>query len=452
MNKILIIDDDEMMRDTIVSYLSDSSYSIKTAANGLLAEEICRKEKPDLVVTDVRMPEKDGIEVLKSVKSLDSHVPVVLMTAFDDIDVTVKAMQLGAYDYVEKPIEKDRFNFIVERALETKYLSQRLEIIDSEDASPRKNYESLVCKSDAMKDIIKNVGRISSNRVTVLIQGESGTGKEVVSRFIHNCGVTKDQPFIAVNCTALSDSLLESELFGHVKGSFTGSTRNKKGKFELAQNGTIFLDEISEISPETQVKLLRIIQEKEFEPVGSEDSISFNARIIAATNKDLHKLVEEGKFRKDLFYRLNVFKINIPPLREREKDIPELVVQLLKEINYELHKNVFKVPYDVLELLQNHNWVGNVRELKNTLQEAVILAPDDVLEKKYVFLRNAEVKEQKENYEKLPLSQIEKNYIKLVLDSVKWDKKEACSILQISRPTLNKKIKDFEILEPNDRK
>jgi DNA-binding NtrC family response regulator len=449
MNKILIIDDDEMMRETIVSYLSDRRYTLSTAANGLIAEEIFRKEKPDLVISDVRMPEKDGIELLKSVKSLDSHVPVVLMTAYDDIDSTIRAMQLGAYDYVEKPFDKERLNFLVERALETKHLSQRLEIIDSETVKSKNDYETLIGKSEAMRDIIKNVGRISSSRVTILIQGESGTGKEVVSKFIHYCGATKDEPFIPVNCTALSETLLESELFGHVRGSFTGCTRDKKGKFELAQNGTIFLDEISEISPETQVKLLRIIQEKEFERVGGEDSIPVNARIIAATNRDLYKLVESGKFRKDLFYRLNVFKINVPPLRERKEDIPELVIHLLKEINEDLHKNVFKVPYNVLELLQNHSWSGNVRELKNTLQEAVILAPGDVLEKGYIFLHNSNSNASKRKVEKLPLKEIEKRHIKLILDSVKWDKRKACRILEISRPTLNKKIGDYNITEDN---
>jgi transcriptional regulator with PAS, ATPase and Fis domain len=286
--------------------------------------------------------------------------------------------------------------------------------------------------------------------MTILVQGESGVGKEVISRMIHNTGITKNEPFIAVNCTALAGSLLESELFGHVKGSFTGAVRNKKGKFELSGRGTIFLDEISEISPDIQVKLLRVIQEKEFERVGDEISLPIQSRIIVATNKDLYKLVSEGKFREDLYYRLNVFKINIPPLRERKEDIPELVVNFLNKINRELHKNVHKVPYEVMEILKNHDWDGNVRELENTLQEAVVLTKEDVLEKEYLFLRNSKNNIDYSGKESMSLVDVEKEHIQLILKKVNWDKQEACRILKISRPTLNKKIKDNNIESPKN--
>ena len=352
MKKILIIDDDELMRETLISYLSNENYAVLIAENGNLGFEIIKKEKPDIVISDIRMPQLNGLELLKIIKESSFNIPVLLMTAYDDLESTIKAMQLGAYDYLEKPIEKEKFNFIIKRALETKDLSDRLEIVDLERYNKLDNYNVLVGKSPSMRDIVKKIGRISSNRMTILVQGESGVGKEVISRMIHNTGITKNEPFIAVNCTALAGSLLESELFGHVKGSFTGAVRNKKGKFELSGRGTIFLDEISEISPDIQVKLLRVIQEKEFERVGDEISLPIQSRIIVATNKDLYKLVSEGKFREDLYYRLNVFKINIPPLRERKEDIPELVVNFLNKINRELHKNVHKVPYEVMEILK----------------------------------------------------------------------------------------------------
>ncbi|MGA7722095.1 MAG: sigma-54 dependent transcriptional regulator [Ignavibacteriaceae bacterium] len=450
MKKILIIDDDELMRETLISYLSNENYAVLIAENGNLGFEIIKKEKPDIVISDIRMPQLNGLELLKIIKESSFNIPVLLMTAYDDLESTIKAMQLGAYDYLEKPIEKEKFNFIIKRALETKDLSDRLEIVDLERYNKLDNYNVLVGKSPSMRDIVKKIGRISSNRMTILVQGESGVGKEVISRMIHNTGITKNEPFIAVNCTALAGSLLESELFGHVKGSFTGAVRNKKGKFELSGRGTIFLDEISEISPDIQVKLLRVIQEKEFERVGDEISLPIQSRIIVATNKDLYKLVSEGKFREDLYYRLNVFKINIPPLRERKEDIPELVVNFLNKINRELHKNVHKVPYEVMEILKNHDWDGNVRELENTLQEAVVLTKEDVLEKEYLFLRNSKNNIDYSGKESMSLVDVEKEHIQLILKKVNWDKQEACRILKISRPTLNKKIKDNNIESPKN--
>jgi two-component system, NtrC family, response regulator AtoC len=289
----------------------------------------------------------------------------------------------------------------------------------------------------------------------VLIQGESGTGKELITKIIHYTGITHHQPFIAVNCTALSESLLESELFGHVKGAFTGAIRDKKGKFELAEDGTIFLDEISEISPNLQVKLLRVLQEREFERVGGELSIPMRARIVSASNKNLAEWVQQGKFREDLYYRLKVFTIEIPPLRERKEDIPKLVVHFLKKINKELHKNVWKVPYEVMELLQTHNWVGNVRELENTLLQAVVLAKGDVLEKEYILLKkddnikNKDVKSEINNAT-LSLAAIEKSHIKLVLEKVNWDKQVAAKVLGIAKTTLYNKIETYGLTKKTE--
>ena len=400
----------------------------------------------DVVICDVKMPKMNGIEVLQKIKEFDSHIPVIIITAFEDMNTIIKTMQNGAYDYLTKPIDSTRFSVIVKRAVESKHLSERLSIAITEDMEEFGLDDKFVGKSYCIKEIYKKIGQVSLNSVNILIQGESGTGKELIARTIHYSGTTKDQPFIAVNCSALSESLLESELFGHVKGAFTGAIKDKKGKFELAGEGTIFLDEISEISLNLQVKLLRIIQERKFEKVGGEFSLSMKARIIAATNRDLNELVEMGKFRDDLFYRLNVFSIIVPPLRERREDIPTLIVHLLKKINRNLHKNVRKIPWDVMEILQSYNWVGNVRELENTLLQAVVLAKGDVLEKADILIKQSgEDIIQKTSDRYLSLAEIEKNHIKFILNKVGWNKQDACRILGITKPTLYKKISTYQL-------
>ncbi len=450
MEKILVIDDDDSIRETLQLYLAEIGYEVIAANNGETGIELLKMHKPDLILSDLKMAGMTGIDVLKKAKEIDSHNQVVLMTAFEDIQSTITAMQMGAYDYIEKPLELSKFNAVVKRALESRSLSDRLVTALSED-DLEINYEnSLIGKTAGMREIFKKIGKISSTRVNVLIEGESGTGKELITKVIHYTGITKNQPFIAVNCTALSESLLESELFGHVKGSFTGAVRDKKGKFELAGDGTIFLDEISEISPNLQVKLLRVLQEREFEKVGGEATIPMNARVVAATNRILSDLLKEGKFREDLFYRLKVFTIDIPPLRERKDDIPSLVIYFLKKINKELHKNVKKIPYEVMEMLQNNEWVGNVRELENILLQAVVLSKGDVLEKENILLRNkptSDIIEAEEDVLKLTLADVEKEHIQKVLDKLKWDKPTACKILGISKPTLYNKIHTYGLTE-----
>jgi DNA-binding NtrC family response regulator len=449
MESILIIDDDESFGETLEIFLADMGCRILRANNGKAGLDIIEREHPDLVITDYKMPQLNGLQVLKRIKEIDLKIQVIMLTAFEDMDSTIKAMQLGAYDYVEK-LELERIKAITKRALESKKLSERLVIAISEDSSDYQLENSLVGSTKAMKEIYKKIGKISSTKVNVLIQGESGTGKELITKIIHYTGITHDQPFIAVNCTALSESLLESELFGHVKGAFTGAIRDKKGKFELAEEGTIFLDEISEISPNLQVKLLRVLQEREFERVGGEITIPMKARVVSASNKNLSELVKLGKFREDLFYRLKVFTIEIPPLRERKEDIPKLVVHFLKKINKELHKNVWKIPYEVMEILQTHEWVGNVRELENTLLQAVVLAKGDVMEKEYILLKNDEAVANKEvDKAHLSLADIEKSHIKLVLEEVNWDKLAASKILGIAKTTLYNKIEAYGLIEDN---
>ncbi|HEX9739201.1 MAG TPA: sigma-54 dependent transcriptional regulator, partial [Ignavibacteriaceae bacterium] len=351
-----------------------------------------------------------------------------------------------AYDYIEKPLEIDKLKITINRALENKRMSEKLSSFITDDDDDFQVENTLIGKALSMKNVYKKIGQTSSSRVTVLIEGESGTGKELVARAIHYSGLTKNKPFIPVNCTALTESLLESELFGHVKGAFTGSIRDKKGKFELAGEGSIFLDEISEISPNLQVQLLRVLQQKEFERVGGETLIPMRARIIAATNKNLNALVRDGKFREDLYFRLKVVSINLPPLRERLEDIPILVSHFLAKINKELHKNVTKVPEEVMDILKHHYWVGNVRELENTLMQAVVLSSDDVLNKENVLLRKPEPGDIKEDtVQFITLAENEKNHIKKVLDAVQWEKNKAYKILGISLPTLYSKIENYKL-------
>jgi len=413
------------------------------------ALEILEKVHPDLIISDIKLPGMSGIELLNKVKILDGNLPFIVITAYEDTSSTIEAIQQGAYDYIEKPLEIERLKIVIKRAIEGKRISEHLSVTISKDSDEYKLENSLIGKTHLMKEVLKKIGRVSTNRVSVLIQGESGTGKELITKVIHYSGITKTEPFIAVNCTSLSETLLESELFGHVKGSFTGAIKDKKGKFELAGEGTIFLDEISEISPNLQVKLLRVLQEKEFEKVGGEVTLPMRARIVTATNRNLHKYVDEGRFREDLYYRLKVFTIEAPPLREHREDIPNLVIHLLKKINKELHKDVRKVPIEVMEMLQNYEWIGNVRELENTLLQAVVLTEGDVLKAENILLRKTEPKKNKfKPKENLPLDEIVKNHIELVLDHVSWNKTKACNILKISKPTLDKKIKELNLKIP----
>ncbi|MGB9696986.1 MAG: sigma-54-dependent transcriptional regulator [Ignavibacteria bacterium] len=446
MEKILIIDDDESTRESLSIFLQELNYETHIAENGKKGIELAKKILPDLVITDIKMPDIDGLEVLSEVKSIDELIQVIIITAFDDMGSTITAMQKGAYDYIEKPIDINRLKISVFRSLESRRLSKKLEVVSTEAGPEYELNNTLVGKSRAMREIFKKIGQASATRVTVLIQGESGTGKELIAKIIHNSGITAGQPFIAINCTSLPETLLESELFGHVKGAFTDAIKDKRGKFELAGEGTIFLDEVSEMSFNLQAKLLRVLQEREFERVGGEHTIPMKARVIAATNKDLEKLVPEGKFREDLFYRLSVFTIFTPPLRERKEDIEPLVKHLLEKINLTLHKNVRKVPQDVLAILKSYNWKGNVRELENTLMQAVVLSKGDVLEKENILLRKEDINEENETIGNfLSLAELEEKHIRAILNKTNWDITRACQILKIGRATIYRKIKEYNI-------
>ncbi|MCK9280898.1 MAG: sigma-54 dependent transcriptional regulator [Melioribacteraceae bacterium] len=444
MENILVIDDDESIRKTLLNYLKRLGYATLSAEDGLIGYELILKHQPDLIISDIRMPHLTGLELLKKLKDLEIAAKVIIITAHDEMQTTIDAMQNGAYDYLEKPLDIDRLKVTIERALESKMLSERIDSLIGEAAKDFSPNRKIIGKSKLMIDVYKIIGQVSSSKVTVLLQGESGTGKEIVAKSIHYSGITKNDPFVAVNCTAITESLLESELFGHEKGAFTGADRTKKGKFELAANGTIFLDEISEMSQHLQVKLLRVLQEKEFERVGGETIIPMKARIITATNRNIEQLVRDNKFREDLFYRLNVVKIELPPLRERIDDIPLLINYLLQKINNELHKNVLTVSNGAMKKLMNHNWTGNVRELENSLMQAVVMTNSDIILEENILLNN-NLNEQSDFSVNLSLAEVESKHVKNVLEFTKWNKPEAAKILGISLPTLYSKIDIYQL-------
>ncbi len=431
MAKIIIIDDDESTRETLTTYLSELNFDTYSADCGKKGIDLVKKINPDLVISDVNMPDINGLEVLRQIKEFDDLIQVIIITAFDDMNTTIIAMQKGAYDYLEKPVDINRLKISINRSLENRKMSQRLESVTPNSSIEYELNNTIVGRSSVMREIYKKIGQASATRITVLIQGDSGTGKELIAKIIHSSGITKDFPFIAINCTAMPETLLESELFGHVKGAFTDAVKDKRGKFELAGEGTIFLDEISEMSINLQAKLLRVLQEHEFERVGGEAVIPMKARVISATNCDLHKLVEKGKFREDLFYRLSVFSIYSPPLRDRRDDIELLVKHFIEKINVTLHKSVRKIPDDVMKMLKMHDWKGNVRELENTLMQAIVLSKGDVLEKENLLLNDIKRDNEQDclvggNFK---LEIIEKKHIELILKKTDFDIKIASEIL-----------------------
>jgi two-component system response regulator AtoC len=445
MVKVLIVDDDEHIRESLELYLTEKGYRVISASDGRAALSHFRDDHPKIIILDIRLPDMNGLEVLRQIKASNGKIQVAMITAFQDMETTIAAMKLGACEYIHKPIDINELEMVIERMKETLSLSERYRELSEINGEYRVN--NIIGKSNTMKEVFKIIGLVSESKTSILIQGESGTGKELIAKVIHNNSLYKDQPFIPVNCSALPETLLESELFGHEKGAFTGAVSAKKGKFELAQNGTIFLDEIGEISANVQVKLLRFLQDKEFERLGGEKKMLSKARIIAATNRDLSELVRIGKFREDLYFRLKVVTIDIPPLRERKSDIPYLVEYLLAKINRELHKAVRKVPQDVMGRFVGYEWPGNVRELENVLIRAVLLSKGEVLQEECISgsLKKVLPLEDGKDTKTLSLQEMEKKHIFQILHLANWNKGKACEILQISRPTLRHKMKLYQI-------
>jgi len=378
MANILIVDDEQSYRQLLTLVFETEGHSVRTAMNGRLALDLVQQAAPDIIISDVRMPDMDGIELLRAVRETAPDLSLVLMTAFASVETAREAFKLGADDFIQKPFDVEELKLIVKKALEKQALIDENRAFKraQRDRGSIKNIVGTSAKMDAIFQMIETVAEVQS---TVLITGESGTGKELVARAIHDRSPRGDKPFISINCGAFTETLLESELFGYVKGAFTGANTNRKGLFEAADKGTIFLDEIGEMSPAMQVKLLRVLQERRVRPVGAHDEMLIDARVIAATNRDLKQMSQDGTFREDLFYRISVIPIELPPLRERAEDIPELVEHFLKKFSEQTGKNLSLAPKTV-QLLESYAWHGNVRELEHTIERAVALERSDIIQ------------------------------------------------------------------------
>ncbi|OPX40230.1 MAG: hypothetical protein B1H13_08065 [Desulfobacteraceae bacterium 4484_190.3] len=456
MSKILVIDDDASICETLDLYLTEEGYDVHTAATGTDGLNKFVETSPDVVILDIRLPDIDGFTVLEDLQKEGDNFKVIMITAHHDMNTTIHAMKEGAFDYIHKPVNVDELDMAIKKALNILDMERKMSGLLVE-AEPYRHFKvgDIIGNGREMEKIFKTIGVVSQSKTTVLIQGESGTGKELIARVIHN-NTSMDEPFIAVNCSAIVDTLLESELFGHEKGSFTGAFARKPGKFELARYGTVFLDEISEMSMNLQAKLLRVLQEMEFERVGGKDRVKVNARIIAATNKDLKALVSEGKFRDDLYYRLNIILIRIPPLRERREDIPLLVEYFLKKINLDLHKSVIGVSDEVMDIFLKYSWPGNIRELENLLVRATVVAQGHTLERENFpdLIEDAKNEGAKEEIGEddladsgrfLTLEEVEEMQIRKVIRNSDKNKGEICEILGISRPTFERKLEKYGI-------
>jgi DNA-binding NtrC family response regulator len=452
MKSILVIDDNRLIRQTFKTHLASEGFEVSLASDGGEGVEQFERVRPDLVILDIHLPVMGGIDVLKRIREIDDKAYVIMITAFDDMKTTVEAMKLGAFEYICKPIDYDELLLGINKAQRMQEMDTKLDYLVTE-ASQEWSIDNIVGRTPEMRDIFKTIGMLSRSTTTVLVRGESGTGKELVARAIHYNSINRDEPFVAVNCTALAEGVLESELFGHVRGAFTGAVRDSRGKIEIAQKGTLFLDEIGDISPNLQAKLLRVVENREFARVGGEKIERTEARIVGATNRDLEEYVRQGRFREDLYYRLKVVEIKLPALRERRDDIPDLVVHLLEKINRHLHVNVRKVPDGVMKMLVSYDWKGNIRELENALTRAVTLAHGDVLLQEHLpLLRSTFAGQGLVTEELTSLKDMERRYIDHVLKQTRWNKSRTSEILGITRPTLDKKIKDYELVDPRKRK
>jgi two-component system response regulator HydG len=441
---ILVIDDDKAMRDACFQILSRQGYRVELAASAKQGLTLLERLSFETILLDLVMPDMDGLEALKKIRALDPDVEVIIITGYGTIQSAVESIKAGAFHFLSKPFVPDDLRNLVSRALgkrrldlENLYLRQELKIKDDRN--------TLVYESESMIRIMDMIARVAPTDSTVLITGESGTGKGLVAHKIHQLSQRSRRPFITVDCGTLVETLFESELFGHVKGSFTGADANKIGKFELAQNGTLFFDEISNIGLEVQAKLLRAVEERKISKVGSHRVITVDVRIIAATNKDLTKAIKDGTFREDLFYRLNVVLIQMPPLRERKSDIPLLVQHFLEKYNTRLRKEMRGISPDALDLLVRHDWPGNVRELENTMERLLVLSPGPYLEPADLVFAGTILTPAAEALDGTLLKDLERNHIIQTLQRCDGHKSETARALGIDRKTLREKLKRYDL-------
>ncbi len=441
MNKILVVDDEESIRIMLKRVLSGKEYEVQEACNGLDALKKIAKEKYSVILLDLKMPEMDGLQMINKMKEMDINTPIIMMSAYGTIPEAVEAMKLGAVDYLVKPFDLDELKMSLNRIIRHDEMKNENQYYREEE-DRRFNFKEIIFQSQAMKEILKMIEKVAPLPTTVMITGESGTGKELIARSIHKNSPRREKPFVVANCVAFSPNILESELFGHEKGSFTGANSRRIGRFEIAHGGTIFLDEIGEISLMTQAKLLRVVQEKEFERVGSSTSIKIDTRIVAATNKDLREEIKENRFREDLFYRLNVFHIDIPPLRERKEDIPLLAQYFIKKYNHILNKRIEGLSKKSLNLLFDYSYPGNVRELENIIERAMIMCKEKIIDQdslSFFFKRD------NGNPKNETLKEIEKETIKKYLIQNNGNRTRTAINLGISRRNLQSKIKEYQI-------
>lgn len=441
---VLVVDDEKVMQDSCSRILVREGYTPTSVNSGEEAIEKFDCEPFDLVLLDLKMPGIGGIETLRRLKEMDPGITIMIMTGYPSIETAVKAIKLGAYDYITKPFNPDALRIAINRALERKILVNENQHL-RQQLHAKNDADIIIGQSEVMRNIYELVRRTAPTDSTVLITGESGTGKELIARAIHDYSLRTERPFVTVDCSALVETLLESELFGHVKGSFTGATQAKYGSFELANGGTFFFDEIGNLSLDIQAKLLRVIQEKEIKPVGSEKTIRVDVRIIAATNQDLKQVITQKTFREDLYYRLNVVPIHIPPLRERKEDIRLLVDHFLKKYNKKREIPITQVKPETMKLLTDYEWPGNVRELENAIERALILEDKDTLLPRCFpwLMDHKQVKNITNNHKIYSLEELETQHIKRVLQETRGHKGRAANLLGIDRKTLYKKIKRY---------
>ena len=457
--RILVVDDEDIVLRSCLRILSGEEFQVETVQDGRQALQKVEENLYDVMILDIMMPNVDGLEVLRRVKETHPNVDIIMVTGLAQIDTAVKAMKLGAFDYIAKPFEPDELKLVVQRALERRRLLQENLNLKTE-VSSKYRFENIIGLSPQMQAVYRLIAQCAPTSSTILITGESGTGKELIARAIHYNSLRKDKPFVPVDCNSLSENLLESELFGHVKGSFTGAIANKKGMFEVANSGTLFLDEIGNFSMATQAKLLRVLQEREYKPVGDTRTLTANFRLITATNKDLKVMVAAGTFRDDLYYRINIFPIHAPALRDRKEDIPALAYHFLKVFSSELGKKITDISEGALSTLVNYGWPGNVRELENVMHRAAILTSDHIIRQAHLVnildpsqpptdvtvpRTGDELKRAKKAMREKSVEEIEKQFVLEALKRNNWNVTKSAEDTGMQRPNFQALMKKYTI-------